>query len=137
MAPKRNKGSYRYLLLAIIPQAFSKGFEAMGDRAAQEAGVGNGAGVPYYVLALVLTMIALGLCLFALKRIFDQLTGKDKGDGDPPVEAKETNRLAETYANKDVFDPDAVMQRYLENRPSAPAARPTPARPSGFGKKGL
>lgn len=137
MAQKRKKGSYRYLLLAIIPQAFSKGFEAMGDRAAQEAGIGNGAGVPYYVLALVLTMIALGLCLFALKRIFDQLTGKDKGDGDPPVEAKETNRLAETYANKDVFDPDAVMQRYLENRPSAPAARPTPARPSGFGKKGL
>ena len=137
MAQKPKKGSYRYLLLAIIPQAFSKGFEAMGDRAAQEAGIGNGAGVPYYVLALVLTMIALGLCLFALKRIFDQLTGKDKGDGDPPVEAKETSRLAETYANKDVFDPDAVMQRYLENRPSAPAARPTPVRPSGFGKKGL
>ena len=137
MAQKPKKGSYRYLLLAIIPQAFSKGFEAMGDRAAQEAGIGNGAGVPYYVLALVLTMIASGLCLFALKRIFDQLTGKDKGDGDPPVEAKETNRLAETYANKDVFDPDAVMQRYLENRPSAPAARPMPARPSGFGKKGL
>ena len=137
MAPKRNKGSYRYLLLAIIPQAFSAGFEAMGDRAAQEAGVGNGAGVPYYVLALVLTIIALGLCLFALKRIFDQLTGKDKGDRDPKFDVQGTDGLAETVANKDAFDPDAVMQRYLENRPSAPAARPTPARPSGFGKKGL
>jgi hypothetical protein len=137
MVPKRKKGSFRYLVLAIIPQAMSKGFEAMGDRAAQEAGVGNGAGVPYYLVALVLTVIALGLCLFALKRIVDQLTGKDKKDSDPKVDPQEVTRLAETFADKDGFDPDAVMRRYLESRPSLPTVSPAPARPSGFGKKGL
>jgi hypothetical protein len=133
MAPQSKKGSYRYLLLAIIPQAFSKGFEAMGDRAAQEAGVGNGAGVPYYLIALALTLIALGLLLFALKRIFDQLTGRDKSGSDAP----EPVSLAETFADKSDFDPDVVMRRYLENRQTPPEAAPIPARSSGFGKKGL
>jgi len=36
------------------------------------------------------------------------------------------------------FDPDAIMARYLENRPAGqPASSQVPAAPRGFGRKGL
>lgn len=137
MAQIRPKGDVRYLLLAIIPQSLSKGFEAMGDRAVEQAGQGNGAGVPYYLAALALTLIALGLCLFALKRFYDRITGKGENGSETGPAAQKVTALGETFSDTNTFDPDAVMQRYLENRPSTPPANPTPARPSGFGKKGL
>jgi hypothetical protein len=125
-------------LLAIIPQALSKGLEAMGDRAVAVAGQGNGAGTPYYIPALLLTIIALGLCLFALKRFIERIMGKDQADTDPA--APDTTVLTPRRAAREdePFDPDAALQHYMQNRPSEPPAPVMPApRPGGFGKKGL
>ncbi|MBN8484629.1 MAG: hypothetical protein J0L50_07600 [Sphingomonadales bacterium] len=143
MARTRRKGALRYLLLAIIPQSLSRGFEAMGDRAVAEAGIGNGAGAPYYIAALLLTVIAGALFLFGLKRLFDRLRGKDRSDADPSGEDRPEPRPGAFAAPQD-FDPDAALQRYMAKRAAdetpRPATRIEPAaapRPGGFGRKGL
>lgn len=137
MAQTRRKGAFRYLLLAIIPQSMSKGLEAMGDRAMLEAGPGQGAGTPYYLPALLLTLVALGLCLFALKRIFERLTGKDGNAGDPQPDRPSIADTDDSFSDKDGFDPDAIMRRYIENRPAAAPSTTVQDRPRGFGKRGL
>lgn len=138
MAQANRKAAMRYLVLAIIPQSLSKGFEAMGDRAVLEAGVGNGAGAPYYIVALLLTIVALGLCLFALKRFIERIMGKDQGDTELPAPAAVVLTPSRANSADEPFDPDAALRRYMENRPSEPQAPVMPAsRPGGFGKKGL
>ncbi len=137
MTLTRRKGAFRYLLLAIIPQSLSKGFEAMGDRAVQEAGQGQGAGTPYYLPALLLTLVAIGLCLFALKRFFDRLTGKGRDGDGPRFDRPENAELDETPGASSAFDPDTIMQRYIENRQPSPPTNRAPARSGGFGKRGL
>jgi hypothetical protein len=137
MALTHRKGALRYLLLAIIPQAMSKGLEAMGDRAVAEVGQGQGAGTPYYLPALLLTLVALGLCLFALKRFFDRITKKDGSGAAPEPDRREEAEIDSVSGDAPAFDADLVIQRYLENRPVAPPTNPASARPSGFGKKGL
>ena len=132
----RKKGAVRYIVLALVLQAGSRSLERLGDHAAALTGPGQGAGAPYYIPALLLTLAALGLFLFALKRLYDRITGKGGGAVPPqgPVE--------DVISAPQGFDPDAALQRYLSNRPADPAqAAPpqpaAPARPGGFGRKGL
>ncbi len=146
MARIRRKGALRYLLLAIVPQSLSRGFEAMGDRAVAEAGIGNGAGAPYYIAALLLTVMAIALFLFALKRLFDRLRRADGSDAAPPGDAMPVASAGAISAPQ-VFDPDAALERYMAKRaadaalpPVTQATRSEPAAPpraGGFGRKGL
>lgn len=133
----RKKGAVRYIVLAVMLQAAARPLERLGDHAVALAGPGQGAGAPYYIPALLLTLASLGLFLFALKRLYDRITGKDDGAA-PPSDPPES-----TISAPQGFDPDAALQRYLSNRPAdpaqaAPPAQPaSPARPGGFGRKGL
>jgi hypothetical protein len=120
MAQSKRKGAMRYLLLAIIPQALSKGFEAMGDRAVAEAGIGNGAGAPYYIAALLLTVIALGLCLFALKRFIGRISGKDDSGQKPADIAATFSASDESERRDEAFDPDAALRHYFRPRSPQP-----------------
>lgn len=138
MAQTRRKGAMRYIALAIIPLSLAKGFEAVGDRAALEAGIGNGAGAPYYIAALLLMAIALGLFLFALKRLIGRIMGKDQGGAEPSETGMPLLTPQRATRADEPFDPDTALQRYMQSRPSEPPAPEAPApRPGGFGKKGL
>ena len=132
MAKPVRKGAVRYLVLGVVCQTLSKGMEAMGDRAMLEAGPGQGAGLPFYLPALLLTLIAVGLFLFALRRLYHRLTGKDGQAASPaPLPATRTQRI-----DAPSIDVDAALARYLAKRPPGPPQPPIPARRGSFGKKG-
>jgi hypothetical protein len=138
MVQSGRKGAVRYLVLAIVPLMLSKPLERMGDLAAAEAGVGNGAGAPYYIVALLLTVAALGLFLFALKRLIGRIMGKDQGGAEPSGSEPPLLTPQRATRAEEPFDPDAALKRYMQNRPSEPPAPEAPApRPGGFGRKGL
>jgi hypothetical protein len=138
MVQSGRKGAVRYLVLAIVPLMLSKPLERMGDRAATEAGIGNGAGAPYYIVALLLTVIALGLFLFALKRLIGRIMSKDRSGAQAPASGTPLLTPQRSASAEEPFDPDAALSRYMQNRPSDPPAPVMPApRPGGFGKKGL
>ena len=136
MANTGRKGAMRYLVFATIPWVLAKSFERLGDRAVLEAGIGNGAGVPYYIVALVLVVISLALFLFALKRSVERIMGRDKAE--PPAPGAPLLTPNHAASSDEPFDPDAALQRYMQNRPDdVPAPVVPAARPGGFGKKGL
>ncbi|MFM5947738.1 MAG: hypothetical protein ACKOPM_00695 [Novosphingobium sp.] len=130
MAQTRRKGAMRYIALAIIPLSLAKGFEAVGDRAALEAGIGNGAGAPYYIAALLLMSIALGLFLFALKRLIGRIMGKDQGGAEPSEAGMPLLTPQRATRADEPFDPDAALQRYMQNSRASHRhpKRPHPAR---------
>lgn len=129
----RRKGAVRYIVLAVVLQVLSRSLERMGDLAVAAAGPGQGAGSPYYIPALLLTLTAIGLFLLALKRLFDRITGRSGGSATPAYDPVE-----ETVSAPAGFDPDEALRRYMAKRPAeTPPAATTPARPGGFGRRGL
>jgi len=132
-------GVFRYILLAIVLRAFSKGFEAMGDRAVLIAGVGHGEGVPYYLVALVFLLGALAAFVFAMRRWYLRVTGKGQPAEPAPVgNARDIVALSQVFDDErgeTAFDPDAALARYMARKPQDATASEPPR--GGFGRKGL
>ena len=119
--------SIGHLIGGFTLLGFSKMIEKIGDGfPLATEGVSTGR-LTFHVAALAIVVMA-GYCFFSVLR---SLFGKQK-DASPKAP------LFKRTASMDVqtgFDPDAVMQRYLANRPApSPDERPEPPRPS-FGRK--
>lgn len=120
-------------LLGLILRMVSKGFEAMGDAAPIAAGGMSGERLGFHLVALMLLAAAI-YCFFRMLRHAWRTMRGAPTPGDAEIAL-----LTGVFDDRQAFDPDEALKRYMAKREAMPDPGPVSAsapQSQGFGRKG-